>query len=82
MDALIRQAGTKWPISQREKREKRTHGGKEEEKREKQNNNTFWKVRGGKKRQQARRQRLDTCNPCTQYDPFRRRQHGRATDAH
>ena len=32
--------------------------------------------------QRATRQRLDTRNPCTQYNPFSRQQHGRATDAH
>jgi len=27
-------------------------------------------------------QRLDTCNPCTRYNPFSWQQHGRAKDAH
>jgi len=59
------------------KKEKMHGGGKERKTKQ-----HFLKRKGGKKCQQATRQRLDTRNLCTQYNPFSQQQHGRATDAH
>ena len=77
------QAGTKWPISQRYKILKNAwwkRRGKERKTNPKHFLNK--QKRGGKKCQQAMRQRLDTHNLCTRYNPFNQQQHGRATDAH
>ena len=53
-----------------------------EKKRKRENNNPKPLSEKKEKCQRATRQRLDTRNPCTGYNPFSRQQHDRATDDH
>ena len=53
-----------------------------EKKRKREKNKTTTLSEKKEKCQPATRQRLDTRNPCTRYNPFSRQQYGGATDAH